>query len=67
MTNLIIKLKSAVSNAVLFASATFMVGLGFAFVGTIALFGLVAVGVAMIAALFVTPPVQAPNDAEIAT
>lgn len=64
MTNLINKLKSAVSTAVLFAAAIFMVGLGFAFIGTIALFGLVAVGVAMIASAFVTAPVPASTDAE---
>lgn len=64
MTNLINKLKSAVSTAVLFAAAIFMVGLGFAFIGTIALFGLVAVGVAMIASVFVTAPVPASTDAE---
>jgi hypothetical protein len=64
MTNLITKFKSAVSTAVLFAAAVFMVGLGFAFVGTIALFGLVAVAVAMIASVFVTPTVPVPADAE---
>jgi len=64
MTNLITKFKSAVSTAVLFAAAVFMVGLGFAFVGTIALFGLVAVAVAMIASVFVTPTVPVPTDAE---
>jgi hypothetical protein len=55
MTNLIAKFKSALSTAVLFAAGVFMVGLGLAFVGTIALFGLVSMGVAMIAAVFVTP------------
>ena len=64
MTNLITKLKSALSTAVLFASAIFMVGLGIAFVGTITLFGLVAVGVAMIASAFVTSPVPVSTDAE---
>jgi hypothetical protein len=64
MTNLIAKIKSAVSNAALFAVTIFMIGLGLAFVGTIALFGFVAVGVAMIAAFFVTPSVTTPADAE---
>lgn len=64
MTTLITKTKTALSNAVLFATAIFMVGLGFAFVGTIALFGLIAVGAAMIASLIVTPSMDAPTDAE---
>jgi hypothetical protein len=65
MTTLITKTKTALSNAVLFATAIFMVGLGFAFVGTIALFGLIAVGAAMIASLFITPAMDAATDAEI--
>lgn len=65
MTTLITKTKTALSSAVLFATAIFMVGLGFAFVGTIALFGLIAVGAAMIAALFITPAMDAATDAEI--
>lgn len=64
MTTLITKTKTAFSNAVLFATAIFMVGLGFAFVGTIALFGLVAVGTALIASLFITPSMAATIDAE---
>ncbi|WP_108814347.1 hypothetical protein [Loktanella sp. Alg231-35] len=67
MTTLIAKLKNAVSNAALFATAIFMVGLGFAFVGTIALFGLIAVGAAMIASFFVTPVMPAQTDAEAAS
>ena len=66
MTNLIAKFKTAASNAALFATAVFMIGLGFAFVGTIALFGLVAVGAAMIASLFVTRAVPAQTDADAA-
>lgn len=65
MTTLITKTKTALSNAVLFATAIFMVGLGFAFVGTIALFGLIAVGAAMIASLFIRPSMDAATDAEI--
>lgn len=65
MTNLIVKIKTAMSNAVLFATAVFMLGLGFAFVGTIALFGLVAVGVALIASLLVTPAAPKPADTEV--
>lgn len=64
MTTLITKTKTALSNAVLFAIAIFMVGLGFAFVGTIALFGLVAVGAAMIGSLFITPAMASTTDAE---
>ena len=43
-----------------------MVGLGFAFVGTIALFGLVAVGAALVASLFVSRPTVDVADAETA-
>ena len=64
MTTLITKTKTALSNAVLFAIAIFMVGLGFAFVGIIALFGLVAVGAAMIGSLFITPAMASTTDAE---
>lgn len=64
MTTLITKTKTALSNAVLFAIAIFMVGLGFAFVGTMALFGLVAVGAAMIGSLFITPAMASTTDAE---
>lgn len=64
MNTLIDTFKSAVSTAVLFMAGLFTVGLGFAFVGTIALFGLVAVGIALVAAPFVAPRVPASGDAE---
>ena len=64
MTNLINKATAAVSNTVLFAAAVVMAGLGFAVVGTLALFALMAVGVAMIAAPFVSLAQPAPADAE---
>jgi hypothetical protein len=64
MSKLFTKIKSAVSNAAIFAAGVFMVGLGFAFVGTIALFGLVAVGAALVASLFVTRPTADVADAE---
>ena len=66
MTNLITKLKSALSNVVLIAAAIFMAGLCFAFIGALALFGLMAVGVALIAAPFVTPLVLGSDYAEAA-
>lgn len=53
MTNLMNKLTSAVSNVVLFAVAIAMAGLGFVFVGTLALFSLMAFGIALIAVPFV--------------
>ena len=53
MTNLLNKLRSALSNTALFGAAIFMAGLGFAVVGTLAQFALMAVGVAMLAAPFV--------------
>ncbi|MEL7345080.1 MAG: hypothetical protein AAFN59_09510 [Pseudomonadota bacterium] len=56
MTNLIKKLSAALSNTVLFAAAIIMAGLGFAVVGTLALFALVAFGIALIAAPFVSEP-----------
>ncbi len=63
MTNLINKLANALTNIVLFAAAVVMAGIGFAVVGTLALFGLLAIGVAMIAAPFVTN--EQPADAEV--
>lgn len=63
MTNLITPMKSAVSNTVVFAAAIAMAGLGFAFVGMLALFGLIAVGVAMIAAPFAAQRVDADDAA----
>lgn len=68
MTNLINKIKSTVSNIVLFTAAIAMTGLGFAFVGMMALFALVAVGMAMIAAPFVAQPeptTPAPSEADV--
>jgi len=65
MTNLINKLTTAISNTVLFAAAIVMAGLGFAVAGTLALFALVAVGVAMIAAPFAARQKTDVEDAEI--
>lgn len=62
MTNLINKLSTALSNIFLFAAAVVIAGLGFAVVSTLALFALLAVAVAMIAAPFAT--LQQPVDAE---
>ncbi|MBT8459331.1 MAG: hypothetical protein KJN60_06675 [Boseongicola sp.] len=70
MTNLINTLTSAMSNAVLFTAAVVLAGLGFAFVGTLALFALVAIGVTIIASPFFAhaadDPVEtdAPVDAD---
>lgn len=64
MTNLINNLTHAISNIVLFAAAIVMAGLGFAFMGMLAVFALVAVGVAMIASPFVAQAVPAPAKAE---
>lgn len=65
MTNLINKFKSALSTAVLLAAGVVMIGLGFAFVGTIALIGLAAVGVAVIASLFATQDENAAPETEV--
>lgn len=64
MTNLMNKLTSALSNTVLFAATVLMAGLGFAVVGTLALFALMAVGVALIAAPFVAQPSQTDADTD---
>jgi|GEM_PF-4292157 len=63
MTNLMSKLSNAFSSTVLFAAAIVMAGLGLAFVGTLALFGFLAFGLAMIVAPFVKTPES--DDAEI--
>ncbi len=66
MTNLINTISTALSNTVLFAAGVIMAGLGLAFVGAFALFALMAVGVAIIAAPFVGRAQPVPADAEIA-
>jgi len=66
MTNLITKLKSAVSNIALFGVTIVMAGLGFALMGTLAMFALVAMGVALIAAPFLQSSQPCGNDAETA-
>ena len=52
MKNLINKITTAVSGVVLFAAAIAMAGLGFAVIATLALFALLAIGVALLAAPF---------------
>ena len=52
MKNLINKITTAVSGVVLFAAAIAMAGLGFAVIATLALFALIAIGVALLAAPF---------------
>lgn len=64
MTSLINKFSTAVSSTVLFAAAIVMAGLGFAFLGMLALFALMALGVALIAAPFVAQPDDTVADAE---
>ena len=66
MNTLMQKIGNAVSNTILFAAAIAMAGLGFAVVGTIALFGLMAVGVALIAAPFVAQPKTAAANPDVA-
>ena len=63
MTNFFTNLKTAASNVVMFAAAIVMTGFAFAFVGMLALFGLLAVGVAMIAAPFVMNAPAASDNA----
>ena len=54
MTNLINIITTAVSNTVLFTASLVMAGIGFALVGMLAVFALMAVGVAIIASPFIT-------------
>ena len=56
MTNLTNKLRIALSTTVLFGANIVMAGLGFAIEGSLALFALKAVGVALITAPFVAQP-----------
>lgn len=60
MTNLITKLTTALTNTVLFAAAIVMAGLGFAFLGTLTLFGVMTVGVAILVSPFVKRAQPAP-------
>ncbi len=64
MNNLINKITSAVSGAVLFAAACVMAGLGFAVLGTLAVFALFAVGIALLAAPFVALAQKSDADVE---
>ncbi len=52
MKTLIDKTTSAVAAVVLFAAACAMVGLGFALAGALAVFALISVGIAILAAPF---------------
>lgn len=63
MTDLMNKFSTALSHTVLFAAAVVMAGIGFAVVGTLALFALMAIGVAMIAAPFIAKHHAADADA----
>lgn len=67
MKTLINKATSAISGAVLFAAAVAMAGLGFAVIASLAIFALFAVGVALLAAPFVSMAQQdeAVSDAEV--
>lgn len=53
MKNLINKATSALSGAVLFAIGVAMAGLGFAVMGALALFALMAVGLGLLAVPFI--------------
>ncbi|MCK0142768.1 hypothetical protein [Aliiroseovarius sp. F20344] len=52
MNTLINKITAAVSGAVLFVAAIAMAGLGFAVIGALAMFALIGIGIALIAAPF---------------
>jgi len=65
MKTLINKLIAALSSAVLFAAAIAMAGLGLVFLGTLAVFGFLALGVALLAAPFLRLS-QEPRDADTA-
>lgn len=64
MTNLTNKLTTAASNAVLFTAGLVLAGLGFAIVGSVALFALMAVGVALVAAPFIAQEKPVASEAE---
>lgn len=64
MTNLITKLKSAAAHVVLLAVAIVVAGLGFAFMGTLALFGLIALGAAIVTWPFVVRTTRAPANTD---
>ena len=62
MKTLINKLTSTVSDVVLFTAGLVMAGLGLAFVGTLAMFALIAVGIALLVSPFLrlSQPTAAP-------
>ncbi len=62
MNTLITKTKSAIATAALFTFGAVMAGFGLATVGVLALFALVALGLAMLAAPFLTMSQPADED-----
>ncbi len=66
MTNLFNKLGTALSNTVMFAAAVIMAGLGFAVMGTLAVFAVLAIGIALIAAPFAMQPQTPATDEDAA-
>ena len=65
MTDLKNKISAALINTVLFAATIALAGLGFALIGTLALFGVIAVGIAMIAAPFALKSQPTDTDAAV--
>ncbi len=61
MSNLITKTGQAISNAVLFCIGLAMAGLGLLVAGFLALFGLMAVGLALLASPFVASAIEQPE------
>ena len=65
MNTLFNKIASALSGVVVFFAACVMAGIGFAALGILALFALVAVGVALLAAPFAKAEQPEADDAEV--
>ncbi len=65
MKTLINKITAAVAGAVLFAAAVAMAGLGFMVLGALALFGCLALGLALLAAPFAQLSEKMSRDADI--
>jgi hypothetical protein len=64
MSTLINKIRSTLSNMVLFATAVVMAGIGFAVFATLTVFAFFAVGLALLSSPFVGVSKRAGNDAQ---
>ncbi|WP_136439503.1 hypothetical protein [Pacificoceanicola onchidii] len=66
MKTLINKITTAITGAVLFTAAIAMAGLGFAVMASLAVFAVIAIGIALLAAPFASMAIKEEGEAEAA-